>query len=408
MGVVHFLDVGNGDCSIIEHASGRVTVIDVCHARSPRPLGVRSIKSLADLAEPSSTGYESALANPSRSPTTSRLADLFAELTSPPVPPGGFGTLADLLRNPLAPTPPTGGTSSRSGLDVVWPPSSSSAAGSLGDLFGLSSITPVNPIEYLRAQKITQVFRFILSHPDMDHMDGIADLFAEFSPDNFWDTDNNCEKTVFKGGRYRQEDWEFYTGLREFSSDLNTRRLVLYANAKGSYFNQADNCGEPHDGLHVLAPTRQLVMRANRSGDFNDASYVILYVSKAGRVLFCGDSHDHTWDHLLSNHLPDIKNVELMIAPHHGRDSDRDREFLSKVRPKFTLFGKARSQHLAYDAWRNRGLPFITSTQSGTIVIDTNAWPMGIYVQSERFARSTNPNTFYSDFHGAWHLGSVK
>ena len=34
MGILHFLDVGQGDCSIIEHRSGRTTMIDVCKART--------------------------------------------------------------------------------------------------------------------------------------------------------------------------------------------------------------------------------------------------------------------------------------------------------------------------------------------------------------------------------------
>ena len=33
MSVIHFLNVQNGDCNIIEHNSGRVSVIDVCCAR---------------------------------------------------------------------------------------------------------------------------------------------------------------------------------------------------------------------------------------------------------------------------------------------------------------------------------------------------------------------------------------
>ena len=37
MGVMHFLNVRPGDCSIIQHASGRVTIVGVCKARSPKP-----------------------------------------------------------------------------------------------------------------------------------------------------------------------------------------------------------------------------------------------------------------------------------------------------------------------------------------------------------------------------------
>ena len=34
MATIHFLNVKQGDCSVISHNSGRVTVIDVCNAKS--------------------------------------------------------------------------------------------------------------------------------------------------------------------------------------------------------------------------------------------------------------------------------------------------------------------------------------------------------------------------------------
>ena len=38
MPVIHFLNVGEGDCSIIEHNSGHISVIDVSCAKTPLPL----------------------------------------------------------------------------------------------------------------------------------------------------------------------------------------------------------------------------------------------------------------------------------------------------------------------------------------------------------------------------------
>jgi hypothetical protein len=35
MPLIHFLNVKDGDCSIIQHYSGRATVIDVCNAVKP-------------------------------------------------------------------------------------------------------------------------------------------------------------------------------------------------------------------------------------------------------------------------------------------------------------------------------------------------------------------------------------
>ena len=49
---------------------------------------------------------------------------------------------------------------------------------------------PVNPISYMRDHGINNIFRYVQTHPDIDHMDGIEALFDEFSPTNFYDTDN--------------------------------------------------------------------------------------------------------------------------------------------------------------------------------------------------------------------------
>ena len=51
---------------------------------------------------------------------------------------------------------------------------------------------PTDPIRYLESKGLSSIWRFILTHPDMDHMDGIADFFAAFPPANFWDTANLC------------------------------------------------------------------------------------------------------------------------------------------------------------------------------------------------------------------------
>ena len=47
MSIVHYLNVNSGDCSIIEHESSRITVIDVCNARDPVALGTILSKALA-------------------------------------------------------------------------------------------------------------------------------------------------------------------------------------------------------------------------------------------------------------------------------------------------------------------------------------------------------------------------
>ena len=267
---------------------------------------------------------------------------------------------------------------------------------------------PVNPITYLKEHDVSSVFRFILSHPDMDHMDGIKAFFDEFSPANFWDTDNNEEKDFEGVPQYSEDDWKFYKQLRDGKPAVDPKRLAKYSGETGKYWNRSEDDSPGGDGLCILAPTRELVGEANDTGAFNDCSYVLLYRTGSHRIVFGGDSHDKTWDHILKHHKERVTDVDLLIAPHHGRKSGRSYEFLDTLRPALTFFGNARSEDLAYDAWRRRGLPFITNNQANCMVVDAAADAMKLYVTHEPFARTLNPYTFYSEEFRAYFCGSIQ
>lgn len=328
MATIHFLNVKEGDCSVISHNSERVTVIDVCNAKPPDE-------------------------------QTEKLAEML-----------------------------------------------------LGSIRGnfQQKRYPVNPISYLQDHSIDSIFRYIQTHPDMDHMDGIKALFDEFSPINFWDTDNmkEMDDSSWENSPYNEEDWLFYKNLRDTKPDSDPRRLALLAGAQGQYWNMEDGGSFGGDGLQILAPTQELIDSANETDqDYNDCSYVILYKTGGNRIIFGGDSHDDTWEHILDNYRDDVDNIDLLIAPHHGRDSGRSYEFLDTLNPTLTFFGNARSEHLAYSAWRNRGLSYITNNQANCMVVDASATPMELYVTYENFARKVNSATFYSNAFKAWYVGSI-
>jgi competence protein ComEC len=140
-----------------------------------------------------------------------------------------------------------------------------------------------------------------------------------------WDTDNNknIDWTKNGSGKYRKEDWQFYLSLRN-GTNTNLTRLTLHSGAVGKYWNVADDGKQGGDGLHVLAPTAELIKNDNlKCADYHGCSYVLLYMTGKHKILFGGDSHDDTWDHILANHKEDVTNVDVLIAPHHGRSSDR-------------------------------------------------------------------------------------
>ena len=327
MPIIHFLNVKTGDCSIVEHFSGHLTVIDVCNAYIPN-----------------------------------------ATLEAVRIYLGG---------------PPTRGVP--------------------GDF--KQKENPVNPISYLKERGINDVFRFVVTHPDMDHMDGIKAFFGEFSPTNFWDTDNDESKEFGKGsnGGFDEEDWKFYKKLRDGKPKNDPKRLALYAGARGQYYNRDEDGTGGGDGIYVLAPTPELVREANESGDYNDCSYVLLYRTGGHRILFGGDSHDKTWEHILKNYEEDVTDVDLLVAPHHGRGSDRSYELLDVLKPALTLFGNADSEDLAYSAWNYRDLPIITNNQAGCLLADAEGESIKVYVTCKAFAMESNSHTFassaYKDYH---------
>src|SRR5690606_29441214 len=132
MAEIHFLNVGSGDCIIIKHASGHITMMDICQGNLE---------------------YD----------------DDEAALHVGPL----RGPLEDMEKH------------------------------------------PTNPLDYLAAVFPNErLFRFVLSHPDMDHLDGFDALMDRMPPINFWDSGVRRAKPDFSGfGRYREEDWDRYEAI---------------------------------------------------------------------------------------------------------------------------------------------------------------------------------------------------
>jgi len=267
--------------------------------------------------------------------------------------------------------------------------------------------SPVNPIQYLKDFGVKSIFRFILTHPDMDHMDGIEALFNSFYVSNFWDTEN--KKVLDDGcywGKYKKTDWKFYQKIRKSESDPKV--IYNYAGSRGRYYNQDETGKSGADGLHILAPTQELVANANKSGDYNDCSYVILYKTRNRKIVFAGDSAENTWNYILENHKEDVSNIDVLLAPHHGRKTGGNSDYLDVLKPKLTLFGNAKSEYLDYAAWNNRKLDHITNNQANCIILDTNQpYGIDIYVTYETFAKKRNPQATYSDAFKAWYIQTI-
>ncbi len=142
-----------------------------------------------------------------------------------------------------------------------------------------------------------------------------------------------------------------------------------------------------------MAPSTDLLNQANETDQYNDASYVLLFTppksgGKDWKILFGGDGHDKSWEHIVNKHAEKIRDIDVLIAPHHGRDSDMDFSFLDILNPKLTLMGNASSKHLAYEHYPNH----ITNNQAGTVILDISNENIIVFVKNEAFAKDYRAN----------------
>ncbi len=244
-----------------------------------------------------------------------------------------------------------------------------------------------NPIDYCNWIGIKKIFRFILTHPDMDHMDGFNRLVDEIGINNFWDSGTRREKPEFNNNsQYFEEDWQRYVKVRD-GKEKDVTVVTHLAGDKFVYANKDDKDGVG-DALHILAPTKELLADPDLEDDVNEGSYVVLYRSAGGKVLFCGDAHDAAFEHIKNNYANDVAGTSVMLAPHHGRDSARSYDFLDFIKPKLTIIGCAPCKYIDYGQWSRRGLDILTSNQAGNIVLDTGDGYIDVFIENKTYAQS--------------------
>lgn len=273
---IHFLNVGHGDCTIIEFPSGRIAMIDINNSRA---LDEETEKELAE-----TLGYKDyALA---KLLGQDRLADYKEQLTDP---------VGYYLLN-----------------------------------FGTKPI-----------------FRFIATHPDMDHLTGLYRLNHRDQEgiiiQNFWDTRHSFRKSNdpkdWENTGYDIRDWLMYQILR-LSTGTNPTVLKLRRDAKGVYYNQ-DDLGGRGDGIYILSPTEWLERladeRRKRGSDqgTNLLSYVLMVIYGKSRIVLGGDADSEVWEDIYETYGENLK-ATILKASHHGRDSGYYQPAVAVMNPQYT------------------------------------------------------------------------
>src|SRR6266496_3429473 len=179
------------------------------------------------------------------------------------------------------------------------------------------------------------VFRYIQTHPDMDHMGGLHRFFwqEEVTLENFWDVEHNKTKDEddFANSPYAYVDWLVYRLLRDGTGPNNSTHKVIHnlRGDNGHYWSD--------DSIEVLSPTTELISACNTSENYNNCSYV-LKLTYAGRtVILPGDAERPAWTSMLEDLGEDAMKCDVFKAAHHGRESGYDEDAVSAMSPDIVI-----------------------------------------------------------------------
>lgn len=209
------------------------------------------------------------------------------------------------------------------------------------------------------------ITRFISTHPDEDHLQGLTALDSKIGIVNFYCVKNAATKEG------ESDDFAKYRELRESS-----HAFYITKGCSRKWMNLSDDARKT-SGIDILWPNpdnkefKDALAGAAEGGSPNNISAIVKYSLNGGAtVLWMGDLETSFMESIEAG--LDLPKVDVLFAPHHGRDSGRiPTSLLEKMNPKLIVVGEAPSEHLHYYPGYNT----ITQNSAGDIHFEcTDGW----------------------------------
>ena len=215
-----------------------------------------------------------------------------------------------------------------------------------------------DPVEYYESEyrhRDTDIWRFIVTHPDMDHLSGIKRLHEGVGFSVMWDTYHNKEMQEDEDewpDKYSKEDWETYQEIRD--SDTGVNRVRPKVNSYSNWWRKENGKG---DSIRVLHPSKEFVSdfeEENQDKDnpeYNNLSYVLKIYHGDISILLSGDAEKEAWDKIIDRFGKQIfEDVDIFKASHHGRDDGYHEKVVEAMNPEHVIIsvGKKPSTDAQY------------------------------------------------------------
>lgn len=197
----------------------------------------------------------------------------------------------------------------------------------------------------------------LATHPDMDHIGGLDEVFKRYKVDMFL--------TSEVGG-----ETEEYKNLLRI---VNEKKIPAYFVRQGMKFNLSST-----EYFLVLFPDRDV-----KGWETNTGSVVGKFVSGERSVLFTGDSPAPI-EQYLAKMVPDLLDVDILKLGHHGSRTSTTAAYLKATTPSLALISAGKNNSYGHphkevtDLLKQFKVPFIStqdsglSAQAGTVTFETD------------------------------------
>lgn len=216
--------------------------------------------------------------------------------------------------------------------------------------------------------------RFISTHPDEDHIQGIGYLNSNWTINNFYCVENKATKEEEK------ESFKEYCKLRD-----SDKAFYVYKGCRRKWLNQ-DDTERGSSGINILWPETDnedfiAELEKVKDGESPNNISMIFQYNCAAKFLFMGDIETDFIEKVKDN--IDFEEVHILFAPHHGRESGKiPSDVLEKINPKIIIIGEAPSKNLNY----YNGYNTITQNSAGDITFEVVDKLINIYVSNSNYS----------------------
>lgn len=231
--------------------------------------------------------------------------------------------------------------------------------------------------ELVQQSRDRMVVRFISTHPDQDHVQGLEYLDSRIGLRNFYCIENAVVKDE------PTSDFDHYCALR----DDPEKAFFIFKGCSRRWMNRdSEECGSA--GINILWPDTgnaeyQAALEAAERGESpNNASVIIKYSLNGGvTALWMGDLETGFMERIDGDVV--LPNVDLLFAPHHGRISGRVPDsWLEEMDPSVIVLGEAPAEEIYYyPGWNT-----ITQNRAGDIAFDCLKGRVDVYVSSGTYS----------------------